>query len=138
MHQKMQENQIVRVTEVEITEAAFAEGRRIVRALDSLRSNATALDAFKKRTPAEIRFITTQLAVTRPLEKQLLQAYLAGGADAADDNVQKVRNNEGGFDSLLYTKPVMTKLPDGKDTLEGVWSIWLGKKQLVMDVGQRK
>lgn len=138
MREKMEENRIVRVTEVEITEAAFAEGRRVTDALDSLRADSSGLNAFIEGYQGEIRFIEPGTETIRLLEQQLIDAYLADTSGTYQDNVQSVRNVNGVIDSLLYTRPVVTKMPDGRDKLMGVWNIWLPRKELVMRISRDK
>jgi hypothetical protein len=138
MREKMEENKIVRVTEAEIQEASFSKGREIVRTLDSLKSDAAKLDSFLKLNNGRIRFIQPGKSTARALEQQLIDAYLADESGSFQDNVQQLRNAGGDFDSLLYTKPVVKKLPDGSDQLEGVWNIWLAKKDLVLELTKKK
>ena len=136
MRERMEMNRIVRVTEVEITEAAFSEGRSIVTTLDSLKTDSARVDSFLKINDGRIRYITLGTANVRSIERQLLEAYLADQTGTMQDNVQKVRNDEGDFDTLLYTHPVVGKLSDGREQLDGVWSIWLPKKQLVLKISK--
>ena len=138
MRQKMEEHKILRITEVEITEAAFETGRELVGILDSLSADSAQLRAFIKSQDGRIRFITPDASNARLLERQLINAYLSDASGSFQDNVQKVRASDGDFDSLLYTKPVTKKLPDGSDELQGVWNIWLPKKELVLAIGKTK
>jgi len=138
MREKMEENKIVRITEVEILEASFSTGREIVKTLDSLRSDSAKLDSFLKSSKERIRYIEPGRSTARALEQQLIDAYLADESGSLQDNVQKLRNAGGDFDSLLYTKPVVKKLPDGTDHLEGVWNIWLAKKDMVLELTKKK
>ena len=138
MHEKMEMNRIVRVTEVEITEAAFAEGRKIIRTLGTFGGEQSRIDSFLRVNHGRIRFTRPGAQPANALEQQLLEAYLADTSGSFQDNVQKARNEGGGFDSLLYTKPVTTKLSDGREQLEGVWNIWLPKKALVMEIGKNR
>jgi len=138
MHEKMEANKIVRVTEVEILEAALAEGRKTVSILDDLQNNAPALDSFLEINAQRIRYILPDASNARPLEQQLLEAYLADTSGAPQDNVQKLRNDQDGFDSLLYTKPVVKRSAQGDEQLDGVWNIWLSKKEMVLNIGKNK
>lgn len=137
MHNNMEAHKIVRVTEVEIMDAAYQEGRRITNVLDSLKSDPAARRAFLMKS-GNIHFITPDAANARLLEKQLIDAYLADSSGSFQDNVQELRTAGGNYDSLLYTRPVTKKLADGTDSLEGVWNIWLAKKALVMQIGRTK
>ena len=136
MREKMEINKIVRITEAELTEAAFAEGRKTVRKLDSLTSDSSRLLAYLNERQSSVRFITPDSPDAHMLEKQLIDAYLSDSSGASSDNVQKVRNQGGDFDTLLYTQPVTKKLGDGREELVGVWNIWISKKELVLEMGR--
>jgi hypothetical protein len=138
MREKMEENKIIRVTEVEITEAAFAEGRALVHKLDSLGSDSAEVERFIKDQNAEISFLVPGETSGHLLEQQLIDAYLADPTGSFQDNVQKVRNAQGDFDTLLYTKPLTKRRSDGSDELIGVWNIRLPKKELVRAIGRTK
>jgi hypothetical protein len=138
MREKMEENKIVRVTEVEIMEAAFANGRQTIQILETLEGNSMKLDSFLKRNHGRIQYLKPGDPGAGALERQLLDAYLADHSGTLQDNVQKARNSRGDFDSLLYTKPVTRKLADGSQKLDGVWNVWLPKKALVLDIGSHK
>lgn len=138
MREKMELNKIVRVTEAEITEAAFAKGRRIMDTLDSMKNDSTKLKAYLKANAARVHYIQPGKSNARALEQQLVDAYLADESGAMPDNVQEKRDARGNYDSLLYTKPVTKKLPDGSDRLDGIWNIWISKKELVLEIGKHK
>lgn len=138
MREKMELNKIVRVTEAEITEAAFAEGRSVVRALDSLQGDSSRLIAYMQKHNGQIRYIKPGASNARALERQLIEAYLADESGSMADNVQEKRDELGNYDSLLYTKPVTKKFPDGSEELQGIWNIWLSKKDLVIRIGKTR
>lgn len=138
LRKEMDDSKIVKVTEIEITEAAFVAGRKIARAVDSLRADSSTIRAYAQKKAAEIRFITPDEHTSRLLEQQLVDAYLADSSGVFRDNVQKVRNHAGGFDTLLYTKPVTRKMSDGRDELVGVLNIWLSKKELVKEISRQR
>jgi hypothetical protein len=138
MREKMEMNKIVRVTDVEIMEAAFKKGRVMVETLEKVGNNPARADSFLRINNGSIRFIEPGQANAGTLEQQLMDAYLADESGALKDNVQKLRNESGDFDSLLYTKPVARKLPDGSSELEGVWNIWFSKKDLVIQASKKK
>jgi hypothetical protein len=119
-------------------EAAFTEGRNTVVKLDSLDSDSLRLRSFLNENEGRIHFLKPGSSTANVLEKQLIDAYLADPSGPFQDNVQEVRNPDGGFDTLLYTKPVTRKLPDGRDELLGVWNIWLPKKELVLEIGRSR
>ena len=138
MREKMEETKILRVTEAEIMEAAFTEGRNMVAKLDSLDSDSVGLKSFLEENEGRINFLKPGSSTAHLLEKQLIDAYLADASGAFQDNVQEVRNGGGNVDTLLYTKPVTRKLPDGREELLGVWNIWLPKKELILEIGRSR
>lgn len=138
VREQMELHKIMRVTEVEITEAAFAKGRETIKIIERFKDDSIRLDSVLKINEGRIRYIQPGKSNALALEQQLIDAYLADESGALQDNVQKLRNAEGDFDSLLYTKPVITKLSDGSEQLDGVWNIWLPKKQLILDIGKKK
>ena len=138
IREKMELNKIVRITEVEITEAAFTKGRQMITTLESLEDDSAKIDSFLKTNEGRIRFIRPGESNARALEEQLIEAYLADESGLQLDNVQKVRNSSGDFDSLLYTKPLTRKLENGTEHLVGVWNIWLPRKELALEIGKSK
>jgi uncharacterized membrane protein len=138
MREEMELHKIVRVTEIEITEAAFTKGREIIKLLEQIKGDSTRLDSLLNSNRGAIRYVRPGASNAKALEKQLIDAYLAAGSGALQDNVQEVRNAEGGYDTLLYTKPVTTRLADGSDRLEGIWNIVLPKKPIILDIGRKK
>src|SRR5688572_18058484 len=76
MREKMEENKIVRVTDVEITEAAFAKGRKITSILDSLNGDSSAVNSFLAEQHGNVHFIKPGEGTAHLLEQQLVDAYL--------------------------------------------------------------
>jgi hypothetical protein len=138
MRENMELNKIVRITEAEMTEAAFAKGRATVARLEQLQDRPDKLDSFLASNEGRIRFIKPGGPFGHPLEEQLMQAYKTDTSAWNQENLQKARNTTGGFDSLLYTHPVTLQLPEGDERLEGVWNIWIPKKELVVEMGKNK
>ncbi len=119
----METSQIKRVSEAEITEAAFAKGRELV-ALLSARKN---IDSVAVANGVKISWFKPGEATTREIENQLIEAYVNNLNGAGTDNVQRI-----GTDSLLYMLPVAEKQADGSDVVKGIWSIYFSKKQIVL------
>lgn len=137
MREQMALHEIRKVSDTEITEAAFASGRRIMQQLEKLQGNPVKTDSFISASNGKVRWIVPGGSNAIALEQQLIDAYMAAGSGSLQDNVQKIRNADGDSDSLLYTKPVVTKLPDGTDRLDGVWNIWLSKKALILSMDKK-
>lgn len=138
IREKMDMNKIVHITEAEITGAAFAKGRSIVEKLDSLKADSAVLDSFLTANRDRIHYVRPGEPNVRGLEQQLLEAYMADPTGVMEDNVQEKRDGNGDYDSLLYTEPVTKQTPDGNEALQGIWNIWLSKKELVLQIGKNK
>ncbi|MBT1706186.1 hypothetical protein [Chryseosolibacter indicus] len=134
MHEQMELHKIKKVSEVEITETAYAEGRKIIALLENTKGDSSKIDSLVSVSRGSVRWVEPGKGNVLALEQQLVDAYLADETGSLQDNVQKVRNAGGESDSLLYTKPVVVKMPDGTEKLEGVWNIWLSKKQLILSM----
>jgi hypothetical protein len=132
MHEQMELHKIVRVTDTEITEAAFARGRAVMSVLDHAKGDPVEIDSVIHASHGTIRWIVPGKGNALALEQQLVDAYIADESGSLQDNVQELRNGQEKSDSILYTKPVVTKLQDGSERLEGVWNIWLSRKQLIL------
>lgn len=137
MREQMALHEIRKVSDTEITEAAFASGRKIMQSLQSLGTDSAKIDSFISNSKGKVKWLVPGDKNAVALEQQLIDAYIAAGSGDIQDNVQKIRHAEGESDSLLYTKPVVTKLPDGTDRLEGVWNIWLSKKELILSMDKK-
>jgi hypothetical protein len=137
MKEQMELHKIKRVTDTEITEAAYARGRSTMSKLEKTQANSKGIDSMITANKGAIRWIVPGNGNAQALEQQLIDAYLADPDGALQDNVQEVRNGFEKSDSILYTKPVMTKMPDGSERLEGVWNIWLSRKQLILAMDKK-
>jgi hypothetical protein len=134
MRENMELHKIKKVTDVEITEAAYAEGRKILKKIEEAKSDSGKIKAIINRYHGRVRLIRPGKTNALAMEQQLIDAYLANESDNIQDNIQKIRNNSVDTDSILYTKPAIVKLPDGSERLEGMWSIWLSKKEIIINM----
>jgi hypothetical protein len=137
MKEQMDLHKIKRVTDAEITAAAFEKGRSVIRSFEAAGHDSTKIDSILKSYGGKVRWIVPGKGNALALEQQLVDAYLADESGSVQDNVQKLRNAEGESDSLLYTKPVITRMDDGVEKLEGVWNIWLSKKELILAMNKK-
>ena len=128
---EMKNSRISRVSEVQITEAAFAKGRLLVDELQKSGRDQLTIDSMIKAEAIPVRWLSPGVTSGHPTEIQMLEAYANTDLSQLQDNVQKIRNENTETDSLLYTKPIVTEV-NGVNKLEGVWSIWLSRKKLVM------
>ena len=133
----MELHQIRRVTDAEITEAAYARGRQMVTTIEKLSSDSARVDSFVTKHEGRLRWIVPGRSNVQQLEQQLVEAYLADESGGMNDNVQEIRRGGEKSDSILYTKPVVTRLPDGSERLDGIWNIWLSRKQLILAMDKK-
>jgi Flp pilus assembly protein TadD len=137
MREQMELHEIKRVTETEITEAAYAKGRSLMAAIETTRGDSTKIDSIIASGKGRYRFIIPGKSNALALEQQLVDAYLADESGAIQDNVQQLRRGAEKSDSILYTKPIVTKLPDGTERLDGIWNIWLSQKELILTMDRK-
>ena len=126
MREARETQTIKKVSEAEITEAAFSFGRELVSQLDPGTVNTGDLPG-----TVTVHWIEPGSSSGSDMEQQVIEAYLNSfmmGEELAD-NVQRL-----GTDSLLYSKPVVVERPDGVTEVKGVWNIRMSRKQLVLQM----
>jgi hypothetical protein len=128
----MESHEIKKVSDAQLTEAAFAKGREIIAHLEQVKSDSVKTDSIVGASDGKIRWLIPGASNAVEVEQQLIEAYIASASGGAQDNVQKIRESDGTpTDSILYSKPVVIKQKDGTDVLTGVWNIWLSRKELI-------
>lgn len=126
----MKQHKIVRVTDAEITAAAFAKGRGVMEGLKSTSNKNLNTDSLEAASHTKITWIAPGAKNALEMEQQLIEAYLESFINGGlTDNVQRLET-----DSLLYTYPVTEKLADGSENVKGMWSIRLSKKDLILSM----
>jgi hypothetical protein len=137
----METHKIVRVTDSEIVSASLDEGRAVYKALENIKFDSTKTDSIARHYHVKIRWVVPGASHALDIENQLIEAYVMGASTGSiQDNIQKLNadvHNNDMYDSLLYSKPVVTKMPDGVDRLDGVWNIYLAKKEIVMELSRK-
>lgn len=127
--EEMQNSKIVRVSEVQITEAAFDRGRKLIRKMEGFKNRKQKMDSVSNAEQTSIRWLNNSRDATHSMERSMIEAYESTPVASLEDNIQKIRNNNQETDSLLYTQPVIRN-----DSLSGVWSVWLSKKKLILSI----
>ena len=125
---------IQRVTEAEITEAAFKLGRTIME--KAIVTDSTFnLDSLAKAYHARIHWLEAGSSDAHEIEKQIIDAYLMNVVTGNNqpDNVQTISE-----DSLLYTVPVVDTMPDESIYVKGTWNVWMSRKELVLSLNDKK
>lgn len=134
----MAQHELRKVTDSEITAAAFAAGRDLIARVDKVGQDSARIDSIVAASSGRMRFIVPGEANALAVEQALIDAYVSSAGADVQDNVQKIRNSDGTQgDSILYSKPVVYKRDDGTDVLLGVWNIWLSRKELIMNMSEK-
>lgn len=129
--ENMEQGKIKKVTDAEITEAAFKFGRGIASVQekkDKTLTNQAFLDSLSRAFDVEIISLQTGSTSLRGIEKQILEAYTQS-VPGTSDNVQKM-----GSDSLIYTKPIVREHPDGSLEFIKALGIRMTRKQIVLGI----
>jgi hypothetical protein len=124
---------IQKVTDVQITEAAFEKGREVVNRLNE-NISAHHLDSIATSMDVNIRWLVPGAANAHEIESQLIDAYINSVLMGEEqvDNVQRV-----GKDSLLYTKALVITRPDSSIEVKGTWNVWISKKKLILSMAKK-
>ncbi len=141
LHDGMENQKIIKLSDAEIVTASLEEGRAIFSALEQTRFSPEKTDSIARARHARIRWIVPGSPDALEVESQLIEAYVIGAeTGATQDNIQKLRKSPEAedYDSLLYSRPVVTPLPDGVVNVEGVWNIYLAKKEVIRSVSKEK
>lgn len=127
-------SKIVRLSDSEIVMSSLEQGRSIFQSMESRGFKPDAIDSIENQYRVRVKLITPGSHDALEVESQLIEAYVVGAETGSlPDNIQKlgVTDNQDQYDSLVYTKPQVTPLSDGSVKVEGVWNIYLAKKDVV-------
>lgn len=129
MLEASEQQAIIKVTDAEIAEAAFAKGRTIMEGLTS-----GIADSLAKAAGVKIHWLEPGAEHGLQIEQQLIDAYINSVivGTSLQDNIQNI-----GTDSMLYTKAVVLIRPDSSMEVKGTWNIWMSKKQLILSMGKK-
>jgi hypothetical protein len=138
LHDGMEQQKIVKMNDSEIVSAALEQGRAFYNAMEKLSFNSIKTDSAARIYGVRVVQLDINSANAKEMEKQLLDAYISAAATGSmPDNIQKIRkSNEGDYDSLIYSKPIVTT-KDGVENVTGVWNIYLAKKQVIITVSKK-
>ena len=131
----MEQQKIVKLSDAEITELALDQGRSICTALEKKNIAPSAVDSIAREYHVKIRWITPGSKNALAIEQQLIDAYISSIVTGSlQDNIQKLHNADDprDYDSLVYSKPVVSTLPDGVENLEGIWNIYMSRKNVIL------
>ncbi|NOS93062.1 MAG: hypothetical protein HOP30_14155 [Cyclobacteriaceae bacterium] len=133
IREEREQSQIKKISEADITEAAFANGRIITTLLekrDKQLKNSALIDSLEKAFNVEIIDMQTNDSTLRAIEQKVIEAYIGGGSSASlSDNVQKM-----GKDSMLYTKPLMLEKKDGSVEFTKALGVRMSKQNVIRSI----
>lgn len=125
---------IRRVTDAELQEAAMAFGSEVIRDIervDRYLLKKAALDSLAQARGV-IVFSLTRESAAAGVERDLTEAYVAGAVNGtAIDNLQELGN-----DSLLFTRPVLKLHPDGSQEFSHAIGIRIAKRTVILSMPQ--
>jgi len=140
LHEGIDKQKIVKLSDSEIMSAALDQGRVIFETLAKLKFDSTKIDSIEKKYEAKVRWLTPGTNSALEVENQLIEAYVVGAETGSiHDNVQGLHGpNSTDYDSLLYSRQVVTPMPDGAVNVEGVWNIYMAKKTIILSAARKQ
>jgi hypothetical protein len=131
MREASEQQAIIKVTDAEIMEAAFAKGRSV---MSLLKDNNPDTSKVASQEAVEIHWLGAGKTHGLEIEQQLIDAYLNSllSGTPLQDNVQKI-----GTDTLVYTNPIVLTRADSSIEIRGTWNIWIAKKELILAMNKR-
>ena len=97
------------------------------------------MDSLEKQYHVNITLLTPGASDALEVENQLIEAYVAGAeTGSVQDNIQKLHATDAAdsYDSLLYTRPKLSALPDGAVKVDGIWNIYLSRKDVIRSISK--
>lgn len=139
LHEGVDKQKIVKLSDSEITSASLDRGRGVYAVLEQLKFDPSKVDSVAREYGVKIRWITPGSANAMEVETQLIEAYVIGAeTGSTQDNIQAI-HSEGKpeYDSLLYSRPVLTPMADGAVNVVGVWNIYIAKKAIILSAPKK-
>jgi hypothetical protein len=133
LHEGMATQDIRRITDAELQEAALALATEImsdVERVDKFLVNRQKIDSLAAARAVVVFALRVGSTPRGETEKQLVEAY-AAAAGTAGDNLQKL-----GTDSLLFTRPVFLMHPDGSQDFSHAIGIRMATRTIVLSMPQ--
>lgn len=129
----MELNKVKKISDAQITEEAYREGRTISALLekrDPGLTNTPLIDSLEEVFKVEIIDMRLNDTALRSKELQIIDAYSSSTeASTLTDNIQRL-----GEDSLLYTKPRITQNTNGQFEFSGALGVRMLKKQVILSI----
>jgi hypothetical protein len=133
IRENMEAGEIRKVSDAELTEAAFDYGRKISGIINKRAGNPddkARIDSVQREFNVEIVFMEPGDSMLAEVESQIIDAYTSGsGVVQLSDNIQNLHN-----DTLLYTKPLLRELPDGTTEFTRALGIRMPVKSVILSI----
>lgn len=139
LHEGMDNQKIMKVSDSEIVTASLDQGRNVFAALEQIKFNSLQIDSVARQHHARVKWLVPGSSESLEVENQMIEAYVIGAeTGSTQDNIQKLHRSAESeeYDSLLYSRPVVTTMADGVVQVEGVWNIYLAKKDVILSLGK--
>jgi hypothetical protein len=140
LHEGMAQQKIVKLTDSEILTASLDHGRSVYAALETVKFDSVKVDSIERAYHVRIDLIRPGSPNAMEIENQLIEAYVVGAeTGSTQDNIQKLRSSatKEEYDSVLYSRPILKPMADGAFNVEGVWSIYLSKKEVILALSKK-
>ncbi|MBS1545728.1 MAG: hypothetical protein JST14_18970 [Bacteroidetes bacterium] len=135
LHEGMSSQDIKRVTDAELQEAALSYGKRVLEAVektDKYLNQKSKIDSIGSAYQVKIYPLIPTGSELAQIEQQLVEAYVSGAQEGVGgENIQKI-----GTDSILFTKPVFREHPDGSQEFTHAIAIKMAVKTIVLSMPQ--
>jgi len=138
LHEGVDKQKIVKLSDSEITSASLDHGRLVFAALEQLKFDPAKVDSLAQKFDVRIRWITPGSTNALEVESQLIEAYVIGAeTGSTQDNIQAIHSQgRPENDSLLYSRPILTPMADGAVNVVGVWNIYISKKNIILSAAK--
>jgi superfamily II RNA helicase len=140
LHDGMDNQKILKVTDSEIVTASLDRGRAVFSDMEKENFSPAQIDSVMRKYQVRVKWLVPGSSESLEVENQMIEAYVIGAeTGSTQDNIQKLHREaqSDDYDSLLYSRPVVTTQADGVINVEGVWNIYLAKKDIILLLGKK-
>jgi hypothetical protein len=138
----MEQQKIVHATDAEILAEALTLGQTVFKQIGTTQFDSLKIDSLEKAHKVSIRFLVPGSSNALAIEQELIDAYINGltVGSGTQENLQKLWKDDQKrqYDSILYSKPQLLKRADGVEELQGIWSISMARKNVVINIGRKQ
>jgi hypothetical protein len=138
----MEMEKIVHATDSDILAEALDKGHATFDALKATSFSVNKIDSIEKALNVRINFLVPGKNNALAIEQEMIEAYInsiaLGGAN--QENLQKVWTDaeKKNYDSVMYSQPKLLVRPDGVEELQGIWNIFIAKRDIVLTIGRKQ